>query len=127
MLGFPIGFFELSLFELSPPLPALDDCDGSLLWHTLDQGPGVLREVKLGCEARDKEKRLIADKDAKAREWAASSDDRPTMSAEFLRLSAELSRLRRLLHEHGIEPGDERLERGKPAVGIVQIRAAPIL
>ena len=64
------------------------------------------QDFEAAAALRDQEKRLIADKDRQAREWADGIEERPTMSAELLRISAELSRLRKLLHEHGIEPGD---------------------
>jgi hypothetical protein len=64
------------------------------------------QDFEAAVALRDREKRLIADKDGTVQDWAAGLADRPTMSDELLRLSAELTRLRGLLREHGIEPGD---------------------
>jgi ATP-dependent Clp protease ATP-binding subunit ClpA len=64
------------------------------------------QDFEAAAALRDKETRLSADRDGKTSEWADSGDDRPTMSDELRRLSAELSRLRTLLREHGIDPDD---------------------
>jgi ATP-dependent Clp protease ATP-binding subunit ClpA len=65
------------------------------------------QDFEAAARLRDSEKRLIADKDRKEKDWAAGLGDRPPLAEDFLRLSAELTRLRRLLRDHGIEPGDD--------------------
>jgi len=51
---------------------------------------------------RDREKELLAEKDERDKEWTAG----PALADEVGRLSAEVSRLRSILRDHGIEPGD---------------------
>jgi len=44
---------------------------------------------------------------SREKEWAATADDRPSLSAELGRVNAELKRLRAILRQHGIEPGGD--------------------
>ena len=62
------------------------------------------QDFETAAALRDKEKHLLAAKDRRAREWAADTGDRPSMAEDFLRLSAELGRLRSVLRDHGIAP-----------------------
>jgi ATP-dependent Clp protease ATP-binding subunit ClpC len=56
---------------------------------------------------RDQEKRLIADKAALQDEWAAEHPGLPSLAEQCQQLSAEIDRLRTLLHQHGIDPQDK--------------------
>jgi len=40
-------------------------------------------------------------------EWTEAAAGRPSLAAEFGRMNAELTRLRAIVREHGIDPGDE--------------------
>jgi Clp amino terminal domain, pathogenicity island component/UvrB/uvrC motif len=64
------------------------------------------QDFETAAALRDKEKRLVAEKSNREKEWAADTKDRPSLSEDFLRLSAELARLSTLLRERGIEPGN---------------------
>jgi ATP-dependent Clp protease ATP-binding subunit ClpC len=55
---------------------------------------------------RDQEKQLIAAKESKEQEWAVGTGERTSMADDFLRLQDELGRLRTLLRDQGIEPGN---------------------
>jgi hypothetical protein len=63
------------------------------------------QDFEEAANLRETERRLLAERDRKDQEWAGSLSDRPPLSAEMLRLSTELTRLRGLLREHGIDPG----------------------
>jgi len=39
-------------------------------------------------------------------EWTEAAGGRPSLAAEFGRMNAELTRLRAIVREHGIDPGD---------------------
>ena len=64
------------------------------------------QDFETAAALRDKEKRLLDDKACKETSWVAGSDDRLSLAEDFERLSAELDRLRGMLRERGIEPGD---------------------
>jgi ATP-dependent Clp protease ATP-binding subunit ClpA len=81
--------------------------------HELDQEIAQLRREKeaaidaqdfeAAAALRNKEKELLARKVSGKAEWAAG----PSLAEEVGRLSAELERLRAILRDHGIEPGDD--------------------
>ena len=68
------------------------------------------QDFETAAALRDKEKHLLAAKDRTEKEWAAGTGDRPSMAEDFLRLRAELGRLRTLVRDHGIEPGGDAAE-----------------
>jgi hypothetical protein len=49
---------------------------------------------------------LIAARAAREMEWTEAAADRPSLAREFGRVQAELTRLRAILREHDIDPGD---------------------
>ncbi|HET9897670.1 MAG TPA: UvrB/UvrC motif-containing protein [Streptosporangiaceae bacterium] len=63
------------------------------------------QEYERAAQLRDTERQLLADKEARKAEWAASHPDLPTLAARFSDLSEEVGRLRGLLSQHGIDPG----------------------
>jgi hypothetical protein len=77
--------------------------------------PAVRREKESAIDAqdfetaaalRDKEKDLLVGKASREKEWTADTADRPSLAGELGRVSAELQRLRVVLRQHGIEPGN---------------------
>jgi ATP-dependent Clp protease ATP-binding subunit ClpA len=55
---------------------------------------------------RDRERQLIADKNARQQQWEAAHPDLASLAEQVQRLSSDVERLRDLLRRHGIEPGD---------------------
>ena len=55
---------------------------------------------------RDKERGLSDRRIGREQEWMATAASRPSLAAELGRVNAELERLRAILRQHGIEPGD---------------------
>ena len=62
------------------------------------------QDFETAAALRDREKRLLAEKDRKERGWVADSGDRPSLAEDFERLGAELDRLRAMLRDHGVDP-----------------------
>ncbi|MGH3843525.1 MAG: UvrB/UvrC motif-containing protein [Pseudonocardiaceae bacterium] len=56
---------------------------------------------------RDKETQLLAARAAREKEWTETTAGRSSLAGEFGRVDAELDRLRAVLREHGIDPGDD--------------------
>jgi ATP-dependent Clp protease ATP-binding subunit ClpA len=63
-------------------------------------------EYENAAALRDRERQLRADKAARQAEWAAAHPDLLSLAEGLHRLSDEVSRLRQLLGELGIEPRD---------------------
>jgi ATP-dependent Clp protease ATP-binding subunit ClpA len=62
------------------------------------------QDFETAAGLRDKEKRLLAARASKEKEWvSATGDDRPSMAAELGRVTAELERVRAVLRQHGLE------------------------
>jgi len=55
---------------------------------------------------RDRERMLLAEKASRQQQWATAQLDLPTLAEGLQRLSGEVERLRRLLHQHGIDTKD---------------------
>jgi hypothetical protein len=51
--------------------------------------------------------RLLAARGAREKEWTEPAAGRLSLAGEFGRMNAELERLRAILREHGIDPGDD--------------------
>jgi len=65
------------------------------------------QDFETAAGLRDKEKRLLAARASREKEWAsATGDDRPSLAAELGRVTAELERLRAILRQHGLETGN---------------------
>jgi acyl-CoA reductase-like NAD-dependent aldehyde dehydrogenase len=52
---------------------------------------------------RDKEKELLAARAWRETEWTAATGEHPSLAAEFVRVNAELERLRAILRQHGLD------------------------
>ena len=56
---------------------------------------------------RDQEKQLLAARAAREKSGMQAAAARPSLASEFGRVNAELARLRAILREYGIDPGDD--------------------
>ena len=84
--------------------PRLDDLDQEIARVGRDKETAIdAQDFEGAVVLRDREKELLADKDEREKEWTAG----PALADEVSRLGAELSRLRAILRDHGIEPGDD--------------------
>ncbi len=64
------------------------------------------QDFETAAALRDKEKDLLATRASREREWTADAAGRLSLAGEIGRVNAELERLRAVLREHGIEPGN---------------------
>jgi hypothetical protein len=65
------------------------------------------QDFEASAALRDQEKQLLAARAAREKEWTGAAAGRMTLAQELGRVNAELERLRAILREHGIEPGDD--------------------
>ena len=87
--------------------PDLEDLDREIAQVRRDKEAAAARQDSGAATAlRDTEKRLLAARADREKEWAGSAAGRGTVAKELDRLNTELERLRATLREHGIEPGD---------------------
>ena len=83
--------------------PDVDDLDQDIARVRRDKEAAIdVQNFEDAVRLRDREKELLAEKDERDKEWTAG----PALADEVGRLSAEVSRLRSILRDHGIEPGD---------------------
>jgi Clp amino terminal domain, pathogenicity island component/UvrB/uvrC motif len=113
--------------EVEDVLARIDSMDGRLtaIERWVGMGPGVpdldqdlaqlRREKEAAIDAqdfetaaalRDKEKRMLAGTSGREKSGVAGTEGRSSLAEDFARLSTELDRLRSMLRERGIEPGD---------------------
>jgi Clp amino terminal domain, pathogenicity island component/UvrB/uvrC motif len=84
--------------------PGLDDLDDAIAQVRRDKEAAIdVQDFEDAVRLRDREKELMAEKEERDKERSAG----PALADEVGRLSAELSRLRSMLREHGLEPGDD--------------------
>jgi ATP-dependent Clp protease ATP-binding subunit ClpA len=87
--------------------PDLDDLDQEIAQIRRDKEAAAARQdFEAAAALRDKEKELTAARAAREMEWTEAAADRPSLAREFGRVQAELTRLRAILREHDIDPGD---------------------
>ena len=83
--------------------PDVDDLDQDIARVRRDKEAAIdVQNFEDAVRLRDRERELLAEKDEREEEWTAG----PALADEVGRLSAEVSRLRSMLRDHGIEPGD---------------------
>jgi ATP-dependent Clp protease ATP-binding subunit ClpC len=83
--------------------PGLADLDQEIARVRRDKEAAIDdQNFEEAVRLRDREKDLVAERDEREKESTAG----PALADEVRRLSAELSRLRSILRDHGIEPGD---------------------
>ena len=71
------------------------------------QAAADAQEYEQAASLRDQEQQLIAGKAALAEQWAAGHTGLPSLAEQCQQLSGQVERLRALLRQHGIDPGDE--------------------
>jgi ATP-dependent Clp protease ATP-binding subunit ClpC len=89
--------------------PDLDDLDQEIA-HVRREKEAAIdgQDFEAAAALRDKEKHLIDARDGRKKEWTEAASGRMSLAKELGRVTAELERLRALLREHGIEPGNNR-------------------
>jgi hypothetical protein len=70
------------------------------------QAAADAQEHEQAASLRDQEHQLIAGKAALQGQWAAGQADLPSLAEQCQQLSGQIERLRALLRQHGIDPGD---------------------
>jgi hypothetical protein len=88
--------------------PDLDDLDQEIARARREKEAAIDREdFEFAVARRDEEKQGRAARAAREDEWTEADAGRPSLAGEFARMNAELGRLRAILREHGIDPGDD--------------------
>jgi ATP-dependent Clp protease ATP-binding subunit ClpA len=88
--------------------PDLDDLDQEMARVRQEKEAAIERQDSVAAAAlRDQEKQLLAARARREKEWTKSAAGRMPLAEELGRVKAELVRLRAVLREHGIEPGDD--------------------
>jgi ATP-dependent Clp protease ATP-binding subunit ClpA len=88
--------------------PDLDDLDQEIAQVRREKEAAIERQdFETAVETRVKEKQLLAARAGREKEWTQTAAGPPSLAKEFGRVNAELERLRAILREHGIAPGDD--------------------
>jgi ATP-dependent Clp protease ATP-binding subunit ClpC len=88
--------------------PDLDDLAQEIAQVRREKEAAIDRQdFEAAAALRDKEKQLLASRAALEKEWTETATNRPSLPAELGGVNAELDRLRAVLREHGIGPGDD--------------------
>ena len=87
--------------------PDLDDLDEEIGHVRREKEAAVgQQDFEAAAVLRDKEKQLLAARAAREKEWTEAAAGRMSLARELGGLNAEIERLRTVLREHGIGPGD---------------------
>jgi ATP-dependent Clp protease ATP-binding subunit ClpA len=87
--------------------PDVGDLDQQISQLRRDKESAIdVQDFEAAAVLRDKEKELLAVRIGREKEWTESDAGHRSVAAEFGQVHAELERLRAVLREHGIEPGD---------------------
>ena len=93
---------------LRADLDDLDDLDQEIGRVRREKEAAIDRQdFEASVGLRDQEKQLLAARAGRDAEWAEAAAGRVPLAQELGRVKAELERLRGVLREHGIEPGDD--------------------
>jgi ATP-dependent Clp protease ATP-binding subunit ClpC len=88
--------------------PDLDDLAQEITQVRREKEAAIDRQdFEAAAALRDKETQLLAARAAREREWTEIAAERPPLAGELGRVNAELDRLRAILREHDIDPGDD--------------------
>jgi ATP-dependent Clp protease ATP-binding subunit ClpA len=87
--------------------PDLDDLDQEVA-HVRREKEAAIdgQDFEAAAALRDKEKHLLDARDNRKKEWTEADAGRMSLAKELGRVNAELERLRTILRQHGIEPGN---------------------
>jgi ATP-dependent Clp protease ATP-binding subunit ClpA len=87
--------------------PDLDDLDQEIA-HVRREKEAAIdgQDFEAAAALRDKEKQLLSARADRETQWTEAASGRMSLAKELSRVTAELERLRALLREHGIEPGN---------------------
>ncbi len=87
--------------------PDLADLDEEMAQVRREKESAIdAQDFETAAALRDKEKDLLTSMASREREWTADAADRLSLAGEIGQVNAELERLRAVLREHGIEPGN---------------------
>jgi len=87
--------------------PDLDDLDQQIVQARRDKEAAIsTQDFETAAVLRDQEKELLAARARREKEWIADTAGHLSVAAEFSRVHAEVERLRAVMREHGIQPGD---------------------
>ena len=87
--------------------PDLDDLDEEIAQVRREKESAIdAQDFEAAAALRDKEKDLLTSKASREKEWMGAAAGRLSLAGEIGRVNAELERLRAVLREHGIEPGN---------------------
>jgi hypothetical protein len=88
--------------------PDVRDLDQEIAQLRRDKEAAIeSQDFETAAGIRDAEVRLLADKTGRAKNWVGDTEGRPSLAEDLDRFRAELDRLRNMLRERGIEPGDD--------------------
>ena len=88
--------------------PVLDDLDQEIAQARREKEAAIDRQdFEVAVARRDEEKQGRAARAVREDEWTEADAGRLSLASEFARMNAELGRLRAILREHGIDPGDD--------------------
>jgi len=88
--------------------PDLDELDQEIARARREKDAAIDRgDFEFAVARRDEEKQGRAVRAARQDEWTDADAGRLSLAGEFARMNAELGRLRAILREHGIDPGDD--------------------
>jgi ATP-dependent Clp protease ATP-binding subunit ClpC len=88
--------------------PDLDDLAQEIAQVRREKEAAIDRQdFEAAAALRDKERQLLGARTAREKEWTEAAAGRPALAGELGRVNTELDRLRAVLREHGIDPGDD--------------------
>jgi hypothetical protein len=88
--------------------PDLDDLDEQIARVRREKQAAIDRQdFDASVALRGQETQLLAARAGQEQEWTETAADRRPLAQEFGRLQAELERLRAVLRDHNIAPGDD--------------------
>jgi ATP-dependent Clp protease ATP-binding subunit ClpA len=88
--------------------PDLDDLAREIAQVRREKEAAIDRQdFEAAAALRDKETQLLGARAARETEWTETAAGRPPLAGELGRVNAELDRLRAILREHDMDPGDD--------------------
>jgi Clp amino terminal domain, pathogenicity island component/UvrB/uvrC motif len=88
--------------------PATADLDEQIAQVRRDKESAIdSQDFEQAASLRNREKQLLSDETARRQQWDAAHPDLASLAEQVHRLRGDVERLRDLLRQHGIEPGDK--------------------